>query len=221
MKKIFILVFLLTLTSCSLFGGASEKQKIATPEQKTELKTIIALWDSLTAWYGVTSAENFPTKLEARLQAEWYNYRVVNGGISGDTSAGLKSRSELYLEQKPEIVIIGIGANDWLRGLSVVELEANILEIVDVFLAKDIEVVLSGMDIPPTLWFSYRSQFKAVYESIAQQRPKIKLLWFFLEDVALRPKLNLRDNIHPNSDGYDIIVENMYSFIEKQKILIK
>lgn len=221
MKYWVVLMLVFLMSSCSLLWGPSEKQKLATPEQREELKTIVALWDSLTAWYGVKKEENYPSKLEATLKRNGYNYKVVNGWISGDTSSGLKSRAALYLEQNPEIAIIAIWANDGLRGMSVIEMEKNILEIVDLFLEKDIDVVLAGMDIPPTLGFVYRSQFKEVYESIAEKRSNIKHLWFFLEDVALRPKLNLRDNIHPNSDGYDIVVANLYNFLDKQGILIK
>lgn len=221
MKKVIIGICLLFLSSCSLFWGPSEKQLNATPEEKQKEKIIVALWDSLTAWYGVKKEENYPTKLQETLSGNGYNYKVINGWISGDTSAGLLSRSALYLEQKPDIVIITIGANDGLRWLSIEKMEKNIWEIITLFVEKDVDVVVAWMDIPPTLGLSYRSKFKKVYSSLPEKHPEIKFLDFFLEDVALRPSLNIRDNIHPNAEGYDIIVNNLYTFLDKQGILIK
>lgn len=183
-------------------------------------KIILSLWDSLTAWYWVDIQDNYPSKLEKKLSDLWYDYKVINAWVSWDTSSNLKSRVSLYLDKNPEIVILVIWWNDWLRWLSTTELKENINFIIDSF-PKDTKIVLWWMDIPANLWIKYRNDFKQVYKDISKENKDIYFLESFLDWVAWNSKLNISDRIHPNWLWYDIIVSNMYDFLEKNKILTK
>lgn len=219
MKK-FFLVFLsfFILFSCSE-NSSIEKEDIWEKIIEKQ-KNIITLGDSLTAWYWVELSENYPTKLEKKLLENNYDYKIVNAWISWDTSAWLKSRVSLYLEQNPEIVIIVIWWNDALRWLSTVDLKSNILSIIDTF-PDNTKIVLWGMDIPINLWLKYRNDFKNVYKEISKERENIYFLPYFLEWVWWNPNFNIDDNIHPNSEWYDIIVQNLYDFLIKNDVLTK
>lgn len=219
MKKFFLVFFsLFIFLSCSK-NPSVEKEDLWENIIVTE-KTIIALGDSLTAWYWVDISENYPTKLEKKLLENNYDYKIVNAWISWDTSAWLKSRVSLYLEQNPEIVIIVIWWNDALRWLSTVDLKSNILSIIDTF-PDNTKIVLWGMDIPINLWLKYRNDFKNVYKEISKERENIYFLPYFLEWVWWNPNFNIDDNIHPNSQWYDIIVQNLYDFLIKNDVLTK
>lgn len=219
MKK-FFLVFLSLFIFLSCSKNPSVEKEDLWENIIVKEKTIIALGDSLTAWYWVDISENYPTKLEKKLLENNYDYKIVNAWISWDTSAWLKSRVSLYLEQNPEIVIIVIWWNDALRWLSTVDLKSNILSIIDTF-PDNTKIVLWGMDIPINLWLKYRNDFKNVYKEISKERENIYFLPYFLEWVWWNPNFNIDDNIHPNSQWYDIIVQNLYDFLIKNDVLTK
>lgn len=203
-----------------LFGCFREDETSSVPMASQNYK-ILALGDSLTAGYGVESTQNYPSQLEAILQKNNYPYRLINAWVSGDTSANVLSRAQLYLEQKPDMVILVVGWNDGLRGLDISEMKENIKKIIEIFQSQNIPVVLWGMDIPQNLWEQYRNDFKKVYDEIAKENSKIFLIPFFLEWVAGKKDLNIEDMIHPNSKGYAIIVENVFTFLEKNNLLLK
>ena len=219
MKK-FFLVFLSLFIFLSCSKNPSVEKEDLWENIIVKQKTIIALGDSLTAWYWVELSENYPTKLEKKLLENDYDYKIINAWISWDTSAWLKSRVSLYLEQNPEIVIIVIWWNDALRWLSTVDLKSNILSIIDTF-PDNTKIVLWGMDIPINLWLKYRNDFKNVYKEISKERENIYFLPYFLEWVWWNPNFNIDDNIHPNSQWYDIIVQNLYDFLIKNDVLTK
>jgi acyl-CoA thioesterase-1 len=127
----------------------------------------------------------------------------------------------LYLDQKPEIAILVIGWNDGLRGLPTTNLQENILEIIDMYEEAWVKVVLWGMDVPMNLWLTYRNDFKKVYKDVAEVRDKVAFFEFFLDWVAGKSQYNIEDMIHPNPVWYDIIVSNLYEFLEKNKIITK
>ncbi len=219
MKKIVLIFFyIFFIISCTNNQIVSET-KIPEELVKKE-KIILSLWDSLTAWYWVDLVDNYPSKLEKKLTDLWYNYKVINSWVSGDTSSSLKSRVSLYLDKNPEIIILVIWWNDWLRWLSTVDLKENIKAIIDAF-PKDTKIVLWWMDIPINLGFKYRSDFKKVYEEISKENKDIYFFKSFLDWVMGDYKLNISDRIHPNPLWYDIIVWNLYDFLEKNKILEK
>ncbi len=215
MKKIILwLLCLCMITSC-----ISGKNLSSDENTSIEPKTILALWDSLTAWFWVDESENYPSKLEAKLKENGYNHTIINAWISWDTSADVLARASKYIDQKPDILILVVWWNDGLKWLPVADMKENILAIVDMYQDEWVQVVLWWMDIFPTLWLWYRSDFKNVYKEVVKERDDIEFYKFFLSGVATKDELNLRDKVHPNPAGYDIIVEKLYDFMKKKKLL--
>ena len=186
-----------------------------------ENKTILTLGDSLTAGYGVEDNENYPSKLEKKLIDNGYDVTIINGGISWDTSQDLLNRAGEYLDINPDIVVIVIWWNDGLKGSSVIDMQKNIEDIISLYQSENIKVVLGWMDILPIHGFGYRSDFIKAYKDIAGQDDEVYFLKSFLSWVGGRAQLNLKDNIHPNADGYNVIVGNMYDFLVKNKLVEK
>lgn len=211
--KYLLIIFSFLLFSCTkevvVNNNVANKQK----------EVILALWDSLTAWYWVQESENYPFKLQKILNDNWYNYLVINAWVSWDTSQNVLSRSSLYLEKNPKIVLLVIWWNDWLRWISTDELKKNIISIINTFPKS--KIVLWWMDIPANLWIDYRKKFRDIYKEIANENKNIYFLEYFLEDVSWNQKLNIEDHIHPNSLWYDIVVKNLYDFLVNNKIISK
>lgn len=212
--KYILFIFTLFLFTCS----KTDTQTIVV-EKKIENKVILALWDSLTAWYWVSENENYPSKLQKILDEKWYHYEIINAGVSWDTSANILSRASLYLEKKPEIVILVVWWNDWLRWISTKDLHKNIWNIIDTFSGS--KIVLSGMQLPANLWEQYGNDFKKVYFDISDEKKNIYFHPFFLEWVAGKSELNIEDMIHPNEKWYEIIVKNLFQFLEKHTLINK
>lgn len=183
-----------------------------------QTKTILALWDSLTAWYQIDITDSYPSQLEALLQKNWYNYKIINAWVSWETTKAVLQRVKLYLEAKPDLVILVVWWNDWLRGLSITEARSNIIDIINEFKNAGVPIVLWGMQIPSNLWQTYTSQFAQMYPDIAKET-NVSLLPFFLEGVALDPSLNIGDGIHPNKQGYAIIAQNIYNFLVNKELI--
>jgi acyl-CoA thioesterase-1 len=150
--------------------------------------------------------------LQKALRDKGYDYRVVNAGISGETSSGARSRMEWVLRLKPDIIILETGANDGLRGLDPELIRRNIREMVDAFTAKGIVVVLAGMKMFPNLGPAYSKMFADVYTDVGGDNDVI-LIPFFLEGVAGVPKMNQPDGIHPTADGYARVVEHILPYV--------
>lgn len=180
----------------------------------TESKTILALGDSLTAGYGLEQNKAFPVQLEAALRAVGANVTIVNAGVSGDTSAGGRSRLEWLLTSPVDGVIVELGANDGLRGLNPAETRTNLDWILATLTKRNIPVLLSGMLAPPNLGADYGAEFNSIYPDLAQKYG-VTLDTFFLEGVAANPDLNQRDGIHPNADGVAVIVERLVPHVQK------
>ena len=175
--------------------------------------TIVALGNSLTAGLGVPEDQAYPAQLARRLQADGYNYRVVNAGISGETSSGALARIDWVVASlKPDIVIVETGANDGLRGLDPTLLEANLDQLVSRLVAQKIQVILAGMLMLPNLGPEYTRAFGEIYPRVASNHDLI-FIPFFLEGVAGREAFNQADRLHPNADGYARIVETVYPFV--------
>ena len=172
-------------------------------------RVIVALGDSLTAGLGVAPDEAWPALLEARLQQEGLQYRVVNAGVSGDTSAGGVSRLDWVLRNNPEIVIVALGANDGLRGQPVTALRSNLVAIVDRLKQRKVKVLLAGMRLPPNYGAPYTRDFAAVFVDVARQTG-VPLVPFLLDGVAANASLNLADGIHPNAAGHRIIADRLW-----------
>jgi acyl-CoA thioesterase-1 len=176
-------------------------------------RVIVALGDSLTAGLGVAADEAYPALLERRLRAAGLAYRVVNAGVSGDTSAGGLRRLDWVLRSRPEIVIVALGANDGLRGLPIAALRDNLTAIVTRLRADGVRVLLVGMRLPPNYGKAYASEFTEAFRDVAR-RTSSAYLPFLLEGVAGDPGLNQPDGIHPNAPGQRAVAERVWASLE-------
>lgn len=178
-----------------------------------ERPRIVAFGDSLTAGLGVPPDESYPAQLQRTLDATGYLYRVVNAGVSGDTTAGGVRRVSWVLNSKPAIVILELGGNDGLRGLSLPETKANLERIIQELRQASVIVVLAGMKLPPNYGKEYTAEFEALYQALAKQY-QLTLIPFFLDGVAGSSSLNQADGIHPTGEGYRLIVEKVFPALE-------
>jgi acyl-CoA thioesterase-1 len=174
---------------------------------------ILAFGDSLTAGFGVDSKESYPARLQRLLNEKGYHYKVVNAGVSGDTTAGGAARINWVLQHDPEIVIIELGANDGLRGLSISEMRKNLGRIIEACQKKGAKVLLAGMEITPNLGAEYSKDFRESFTLLAKQY-KVTLIPFFLENVAARPELTRPDGVHPLANGYAIVTQTVFQYLE-------
>lgn len=181
--------------------------------------TILAFGDSLTAGYGLAKGEDFPAQLEAILIKRGYPVRVINAGVSGDTTAGGLSRLDWALVDKPDLVIIELGANDALRGLNPAASKENLAMIISRIKERGIQPLLVGMKAPRNWGQQYVDAFDRIYPDLADEY-KIPLYPFFLEGVATDPDLNQPDGLHPIREGVAVIVEkivpSLLPYIPKQ-----
>lgn len=171
----------------------------ATPAAN-EIK-IVVLGDSLAAGYGLPESEAFPALLETDLRAAGIAARVLNAGVSGDTTAGGVSRLDWLLKQAPDVMVVELGANDGLRGLPLAETEANLRTIVERSRAAGAKVLLVGMRVPTSMGVDYGEGFAAIFPRLAAELG-VPLVPFLLEGVALVPELNQVDGIHPTAEGH-------------------
>jgi len=195
---------LLTLPLALLLGTS-------TLAQQDEF-TILFLGDSLTEGLGLEEAESFPSLLDARFKAEGRNIKVLNAGISGSTSASGLSRLQWYIRSQPDLMVLALGANDGLRGLSVDEMKANLAKTIEFAQANGVQVALTGMLTPPNMGPEYSEAFARTFPQLAEQY-QLPLLPFLLEGVAAVPQLNQGDGIHPNVEGTRIVAETLYQFL--------
>ena len=191
----------------------SEQSATSTAQQAP--LTILALGDSLTEGLGVDKDDNYPAQLEDRLQAMGYdNAKVINSGLSGETSTGLVNRLDWVLQTKPDVTILTIGANDAIRGIDVATVEANIRTAVKRLQDNGSIVILGGMQIYDNLGSEYVKSFAAIYPRVAKDM-NVTLIPFFLDGVCGDPALNQADAIHPTKEGYEIIVnDNILPILE-------
>ncbi|MCW5772165.1 MAG: arylesterase [Rhodospirillaceae bacterium] len=167
--------------------------------------TILAFGDSLTAGFGLPNEQGFTARLEAALRAKGVDAKVINAGLSGDTSAGGRARLDWALAAKPDAAIVELGANDGLRGLDPAATEANLDAILASLKAKGVRVLFTGMYAPPNLGPDYGKAFNGLYPALAKKHG-VAFYPFFLDGVAADPALNQPDGIHPNAKGVEVIV---------------
>jgi len=175
-------------------------------------RVIVALGDSLTAGLGVAADEAYPALLQARLRRDGYAHRVVNAGVSGDTTAGGLRRVDWVLRAGPEIVIVALGANDGLRGQSPQAMRNNLEAIVSRLEAGGARIVLAGMRLPPNYGAELTREFEAVFPAVAR-RAKVTFMPFLLDGVAADPRLNQADGIHPTAAGHGVIAERLWPYL--------
>ena len=176
------------------------------------LTRILVLGDSLSAGYGLLAGEAFPVKLGIKLRAAGHDVKMLNGGVSGDTSAGGRARLNWALADKPRFAIIELGANDGLRGLDSEAMRENLDDIIVRLKAAKIGVLLTGMRAPPNIGPDYGRAFNRVFPDLAQKHD-VLLYPFFLDGVAAISSLNQRDGIHPNPRGVAVIVDRIMPFV--------
>jgi acyl-CoA thioesterase I len=175
---------------------------------------ILAFGDSLTAGYGLPADQAFPVRLQARLQADGRDVRIINGGVSGDTTAGGLSRLDWALGDKPDYVLVELGANDMLRGIDPKVTAANLDKILARLTADGTKVMLFGMRAAANWGDDYRRAFDAIYPALAEKY-KVPLYPFFLDGVALDPSLTQPDGLHPNERGVAILVDRIAPSVER------
>lgn len=175
---------------------------------------ILAFGDSLSAGYGLPHDAGFEVQLQAALREKGYNAVILDGAVSGDTTAGGRARLDWALADNPDAAIVELGGNDALRGIDPRDTEANLSAILDALQAKRIPVLLTGMYAPPNLGPDYEKTLRAVFERLGR-RPGIIYDSFFLQGVAADPGLNQPDRIHPNAEGVHRIVARLLPLVER------
>jgi acyl-CoA thioesterase I len=202
---------MIALAARALFFAALALSPVGVAEARAE-RVIVALGDSLTAGLGVAADEAYPALLEARLAREGYAYRVVNAGVSGDTTAGGLRRVDWVLRAKPEIAIVALGANDGLRAQSPQAMRENLTAIVKRLQAAGARVLLVGMRLPPNYGADYTTEFQAVFPEVARST-RAAFMPFLLDGVAADTRLNQPDGIHPTAAGYQVIADRLWPYL--------
>lgn len=173
---------------------------------------ILAFGDSLTAGYGLPEADTMTSQLSDALNKMGRTVAVINGGVSGDTTADGLSRIDWSLADKPQIMILALGGNDMLRGLDPATTRANLDEIIQKAKAAGVEIILAGMLAPPNLGAEYKSAFDAIYPELAKAH-NLLFMPFLLKDVAQISELNQGDGVHPNGNGVAVMVRNLLPYV--------
>lgn len=201
----------IVIAAASLFGAAAAPALAeATADARPKL---VAFGNSLTSGLGVSAEDAYPAQLQRRLDEAGFRYRVINAGVSGDTSAGGLRRVRWILNSKPTLVILELGGNDGLRGLSLAETKRNLEQIIEQLQQASVTVVLAGMKLPPNYGQEYTQGFEEIYPALAR-RYRLKLIPFFLDGIAGETELNQADGIHPTAEGYRIIVANLFELLK-------
>lgn len=190
---------------CALLAATVPAGATADPAAPIRL---MVLGDSLTAGYGLPVDQAFPVRLQAALRKKGLDVKVINAGVSGDTTAGGRARLDWALGDKPTHAIVELGANDALRGVDPAVTRANLADIVKRLQKAGVKVMLAGMYAPPNWGKEYDSAFRSIYPDLARKYD-VALYPFFLDGVAAQPALNQADGIHPNVRGVAVIVDRM------------
>lgn len=197
-------------------GVATADTTVAKSEARE--KIILFFGNSLTAGYGLDPTEAFPALVQQKLDSAGYeNYKVVNAGLSGETTAGGNQRLDWVLERQPvDIFVLELGANDGLRGVEPGATQRNLEEMIDKVRKAnpEVEIILAGMMVPPSMGQTYSSAFSKIFPEVASKK-EVRLLPFLLQDVAGERSLNLSDGIHPNVEGQKILARNVWQVLEK------
>jgi acyl-CoA thioesterase-1 len=201
-------------------GNLKSKPSEAAPTAsniKVKEKNILFFGTSLTAGYGLEQKEAYPALIQAKLKEMDLPYRVINAGLSGETSAAGNSRIDWLLKQPVSIFILELGANDGLRGVSVAETTANLQAIIDKVKNKypDAKLILAGMQMPPNMGVKYANDFRSMFVKLAEKNDMV-FIPFLLEGVGGVPRLNQGDGIHPTAEGQKIMAENVWKILKDE-----
>ena len=214
------------LSIAALLCGCAQTSRRETPTETPRSETvktakaaqdsravIVAFGDSLTAGFGVNPGLSFPDFLQQELDRKGYKYRVVNQGISGDTTDGGAARVESAITLKPHVVILELGANDGLRGLPVSATRANLAQMIDAFQGAGAKVLLCGMTLPRNYGPAYIKSFESIFRDLAREK-KTALVPFLLEGVATERDLMQGDALHPTAKGNAKVAQNVLRYLE-------
>jgi len=222
MKKIFLKLcyFSLALILFSCKSDISKKDEIkestSITTEKSTNKTILFFGDSLTAGYGLDDVNDaFPALIQDKLDSLSLNYTVINSGVSGETTSGGKNRIDWILNQKIDVFVLELGANDGLRGVPLKETKENLQDIIDAVTLKNptVKIILAGMQLPPNMGIDYTTEFKTIFSDLAEKN-KLALIPFLLKNVGGIPSLNQADGIHPTVEGQKIVANNVWAVLE-------
>lgn len=221
LTPIYCFFVLILSTSC----GEKDNKKATTSADNIEAidslqsttakdKVILCFGNSITAGLGLNIEDAFPAVIQSKLDSLGLPYQVVNAGLSGETTASGKNRIGWVLNQKVDIFVLELGANDGLRGIPLTETMSNLQSIIDLVLEKnpDTKIVLAGMEIPPNMGPEYTSQFRNVFKELANDN-NLKLIPFLLNNVGGIPELNQDDGIHPTIEGHKIVADNVWEVL--------
>ncbi len=224
--KRYNLIFLILFVFLSGCAGDNQQNNTAAKDSsatqtkssaKDKTKNILVFGDSITAGYGLDDpSDAFPGVLQGKIDSAKLNYKVINAGLSGETSAGGKARIDWLLKkQNVDVFILELGGNDGLRGLPVTETEANLQEIIARVKAKypAAKIVIAGMQIPPNMGLAYTSSFAKIFSQLAANN-NAELIPFILQGVGGERKLNQNDGIHPTEEGHKIVAENVWKVLK-------
>ncbi|MDN3585935.1 arylesterase [Pedobacter aquatilis] len=211
-----LIVFAGMFTACSNNKSSEEivdkdSVKNGAIEVESPIKTILFFGTSLTAGLGLDPTEAYPAIIQQKIDAEKLPYKVINAGLSGETSAAGKSRIDWLLKQKIDVFVLELGSNDGLRGLPVAETAKNLQSIIDKVKAKypEVKIVIAGMQMPPSMGAKYTGDFKNIFPEVARKN-NATLIPFLLDKVGGVAKLNQADGIHPTAEGDKILADNVW-----------
>lgn len=217
-QTLIISVLACVVTACSSDDvepnrSASGDRPLILPVSSADRPKIIAFGDSLTAGFGLSEKESYPFLLQQKLNAEGFDFEVVNAGVSGDTSLGGLERADWVLgNENAKILILELGANDLLRGLSPNAMKENLSKIIKKAKEKNVRVLLCGMLAPPTVGSNYQRDFVSAFPELADEH-NVEFLPFLLDGIAMKKDLNQADGIHPNAQGTILMMENIYKIL--------
>ena len=186
-----------------------------TARAEKDRPTVLFFGDSLTAGYGLDETRAFPALVQAKIDSLGWAFEVINGGLSGETSAGGLRRVNWLLRRKIDVLVLALGGNDGLRGIPASEMQRNLQGIIDRARAiyPDVQIILAGMEAPPNLGETYTTAFRAAFPTLAEKN-RIPLIPFLLEGVGGVADLNQPDRIHPNAEGHRVVAETVWRVLE-------
>ena len=187
----------------------------STVQTKSSMKTIVFFGNSITAGFGLELSQAFPALIQKRIDSLNLPYKVINAGVSGETSSGGYTRIDWLLKQPVDIFVLELGGNDGLRGIPLTETKKNLQLIIDKVKAKypKAKIILAGMEIPPNMGPAYTAEFRSIFPELAKKN-NVGLIPFILKGVGGEPKLNLEDGIHPTAEGHEILAKNVWEELE-------
>lgn len=223
MRTFVALVFVAAIVGCTREPQPTSGESASAPPSTAELRRdkpavgtqpkIVFLGDSLTAGLGLSSDQSYPALIGRKLKEQGYDYEIVNAGVSGDTSAGGLRRLDWSLEGDVRALVLALGANDGLRGLPTDDMKRNLEGVLERAKARNIPVVLAGMEAPPNNGPDYTRAFRDVYTELAKEYP-VRFVPFLLLGVAGNASLNQGDGIHPNARGAEIVADLVWSELQ-------